>query len=211
MKNAIRYILMCLLAGLSGCATYQSLGEPVDDPAQKTALLRACRKPDTSKAVFRTVLRWPGREVSLIEVVKPTGRGGLSMVGMTDISTTLYSVQIDPNGQGRVLSKNLPFSNQWLLDNLVAELLIPWRGPSERCRLHRLPDQTLALVGETESSVGLFLFDEAGHWREYRRLRGHRVQVQAFIEWDAQTIPKVIRLDNRGAHYHAVRERVENE
>lgn len=211
MKNVTRAILMCLLCGSLGCATYQSLGEPVNDPAQRTALLQAYRKPDTSKAVFRTVLRWPGRELSFVEVVKPTEQGGISVVGVTDISTTLYSAQIDPNGRGHVVSKNLPFSNEWLLDNLVAELLIPWKGPPQTCRLHRLTDGSWTLVHEEDRSTGMFIFDAAGHWCQFRRLDGRRLVAQASLEWDGETIPKIVRIDNANAHYHAVRERVKSE
>jgi hypothetical protein len=211
VKDAILGISICLLSALSGCATYQSPGEPADDPAQRAALLQAYRRPDTSKAVFRTVIRWTGRELSLIEVVKPAGPGGVSVVGMTDIGTTLYAAQIDPNGRGRIVTRNLPFSDEWLLENLVAELLIPWKGPSQACRLYRLPDKTRALVDEEEHSTGMFVFDEAGHWCQFRRLHGHRLLSKAFLEWDGKPVPKVVRIDNVDRHYHAVRERVEAE
>jgi hypothetical protein len=209
VKSASRTILICLLSGLSGCATYQSMGEPVDDPAQRAALLQGYRKPDVSKVVFRTVIRWPGRELSLVEVVKPTEQGGMSIVGMTDISTTLFAVQVDPNGEGRVVTKNLPLSNEWLLDNLIADLLIPWQGPSPACQLRRLEDKTWTLVRQGQRTTDMFIFDEMGQWRQSRRLQGRRLLAQMSFEWDGNAVPKIVRIDNRSAYYEGVRERVE--
>jgi hypothetical protein len=204
----IKLILVCLSLGVGGCASPLSLGEPVNDAARRAALRQACRRPQVTEAVFRTLIRWPGREIALTEVVKVPPEGGFQVAGITDLGSTLYAVQVAPNGDGRVLSKSLPFSDRWLLDGLVAELLLPWQGPHEADQLYRQPDGTWALVHQTGDDTYIFVFDASGKWQEIRHLTRGRLRCRAFLEWDAEPVPKVIRVDNPGHHYRTVRERV---
>ena len=206
MRPAIRSILIGLLVGTSGCLSPQPLGEPVEDTAKRAALLKSYRPPEVQRVVYRTVLRSGGREISLAEVVKRSPEGGFSVAGVTDIGNTLYAVQIDPDGKGRVISKSLPFSDRWLLDHLVTELLIPWNGPPETSELYRLPDRGWALIHEEDRLTRVFVFDEMGNWTESRRLAGGRLQSRVSLEWDEGSTPNVMRVDNRDKHYHVVRE-----
>jgi len=199
---------MALFLGGSGCAYQQSFGEPIDDVARRAALLQAYPRPNVSQAVFRTLIRWGKREVSLTEVVKTSPDGGLSVAGVTDISSTLYAAQIDPNGRGHIINKSIPFSNRWLLDGLIAELLIPWNGPNETCRLHRQADNTWAFVCQEQRIARVFIFDGAGSWQQFHRVKGSRLLSRAFLEWDGQPIPKIMRVDNTAERYQVVRERV---
>jgi hypothetical protein len=208
VRSSIWLILVGLLLGGSGCAYQPSFGEPVDDDARRAALLRAYPRPEVSQVVFRTLIRWGKREVSLTEVVKASGDGGLAAAGVTDIGSTLYAARIDPNGQGRIISKSLPVSDPWLLDGLIAELLIPWNRPEGTCRLHRQADDAWALVCREQRITRVFLYDEAGHWRQFQRVKGSRVLSRTVLEWDDQPIPKIMRVDNATRHYHVVRERV---
>jgi hypothetical protein len=211
LKRAIHSILICLLVGASGCASYISLGEPIDDVSRQAALIEACPSPDLSKVVFRTVIQWPGREISLVEVVKAFPDGRLSVAGVTDIGNTLYAVQIDPDGKGQVVSKSLPFSDRWLLDGLVAELLVPWNGPNQSCQLYKQPDGTRTLIRTDKRFTRMFIFDGAGCWSECRLLSNHRLVSQVSAEWDGESIPKVMRVHNRDKGYQTVRERVTSE
>jgi hypothetical protein len=154
------------------------------------------------------VLRSGGREISLAEVVKKSPEGGFAVAGVTDIGNTLYAVQIDLDGKGRVISKSLPFSDRWLLDHLVTELLIPWNGPPETSEVYRLPDGGWALIHEENRLIHVFVFDETGNWTEFRRLAGGRLQSRTSLEWDEGSTPKVMRVDNRDKRYRVVRERV---
>ncbi len=208
MRSSTWLILMTLLLGGSGCAYERSFGEPVDDAARRAVLLQAYPRPDVSQAVFRTLIRWGKREVSLTEVVKAFPDGSLSIAGVTDIGSTLYAAQIDPNGRGQVINKALPFSDQWLLDGLVAELLIPWNGPTQACRLYTQANNAWALVCQEQRITRVFIFDGAGNWRQFQQRRGDRVLSQAFLEWDGQRIPRIMRVDSTARHYHIVRERV---
>ena len=208
MRSDAWLILMALFLGGSGCAYQQSFGEPIDDVARRAALLQAYPRPNVSQAVFRTLIRWGKREVSLTEVVKTSPDGGLSVAGVTDIGSTLYAAQIDPNGRGHIINKSLPFSNRWLLDGLIAELLIPWNGPNETCRLHRQADNTWAFVCQEQRITRVFIFDGAGSWQQFHRVKGSRLLSRAFLEWDGQPIPKIMRVDNTAEHYQVVRERV---
>ena len=193
---------------MGGCASHPSLGEPVNDAARQAALLQACRRPHVTEAVFRTLIRWPGREISLTEIVKVPPEGGFRAAGITDIGSTLYAVQVAPNGESRVLSKSLPFSDRWLLDGLVAELLIPWNRPREASQLYRQSDGTWALAHQAGDDIHIFLFDAGGNWQGVRRLSGGHLRYRAFLEWDGEPIPKVTRVDNPGNHHRTVRERV---
>lgn len=208
MTRAAWFILVGLLAATSGCAARQSLGEPVDNVARRAALLGAYQRPDVTKAVFRTLIRWGEREISLTEVVKPSPEGNLSVVGITDIGSTLYAAQIAPDGRGQVLSKSLPFSDRWLLEGLIADLLIPWNGPPETARLYRQPDGNWTLVCKERRTMRRFVFDAAGIWQRFDRLKGSRLLSRAIMEWDNAPLPRIIRIDNRAGHYHVVRERV---
>ncbi len=145
MRSDAWLILMALFLGGSGCAYQQSFGEPIDDVARRAALLQAYPRPNVSQAVFRTLIRWGKREVSLTEVVKASPDGGLSVAGITDIGSTLYAAQIDPNGRGHIINKSIPFSNRWLLDGLIAELLIPWNGPNENLPIAQTSRQHLGI------------------------------------------------------------------
>ncbi len=191
-----------------GCASNPSLGEPVNDAPRRAALLQACRRPHVTEAVFRTLIRWPGREISLTEIVKVPPEGGFRAAGITDIGSTLYAVQVAPNGESRVLSKSPPFSDRWLLDGLLTELLIPWKGPHEASQLHRQSDGDWALVHQVKDDIHIFVFDASGNWQRVRRLSGGHLRYRALLEWDAEPIPKIMRVDNPGNHYHTVRERV---
>jgi hypothetical protein len=208
LTNTVWPILIFLLIGICGCECHQPVGELVDDPERCAALLRGYQRPDARKVVFRTIVLWPGREVSLVEVVKVFPEGGFSVAGVTDIGNTLYAVRIDPGGQARVVSKSLPFSNQWLLEGLVAELLVPWNGPDEAGELYRLQEGTLALIGQEGRFTLVFVFDHAGRWQEFRRLSGCRLVSRTLLEWDGGTVPAVMRTDNFENRYHVVRERV---
>jgi hypothetical protein len=207
VKSAVLPILIGLLFGALGCASHPSLGVPVDDAARHAALLQACPRPHVSEAVYRTLICWPGREVSLTEVVKLSADGGFSVAGVTDIGSTLYAVQVAPNGPGRVLSKVLPFSDRWLLDGPVAELLLPWNGPDQACRLFR-QGKFWTLVREVGSETEVFTFDAEGRWQGFRYFSGGHPRCQAVLEWDAQPLPKRMQVDNPRHHYHVIRERV---
>ncbi len=206
MKHTACLIFICLLTGVSGCAGTSLVGKPIDDAARRAALLTAWRRPDVPKAIFRTVIRWGPRELSLVEIVKPNPEGGYSVAGITDVGNTLYAVQIDPAGAGRVLSKALPFSDRWLLEGPVAELLIPWSGPAETSRLHALPDGAWALVDENHRLTRMFVFDQTDIWRELRLFSGNRPLVRISLEWNGGSVPQTMRIDNRRRRYQAVRE-----
>jgi hypothetical protein len=208
LRSIVRFILLGLVVGGSGCASHLSLGEPVNDDARRAALLRACPRPDVPQAVFRTLIRWGSREVSLTEVVKVSAAGGLSVAGVTDIGSTLYAVRVDPDGRGHVLRQSLPFSDQWLLDSLIADLLVPWNRPKETCQLYKQAHRTWALVCPEQGITRVFLFDETGSWRRSLRLRGARLLSRISLEWDGQSLPRILRVDNLDKHYHLVRERV---
>lgn len=211
MRDMVRLILMGGLIGVSGCACHRPLGEVIDDPARRAALLQGYRRPQVRKQVFRTLIRWPGRELSLVEIVKALPEGGFSVAGVTDIGTTLYAARIDPNGTGRVVDKSLPFSDRWVLEGLVAELLLPWNGPHQGGELYALSDGGWALVYEEGRITGVFLFNQAGRWREFHRLSGCRLRAQTSLEWADGTVPTVMRVDNVEKHYHAVRESISSD
>jgi len=191
-----------------GCACPRSLGPVVDDPAQRALLLQAHQRPDVSRAVFQTVVRWPGRALSLTEIVKRHPDEGYSVVGVSDVGSTLYAVRIATDGQGEVVSKSLPFSDRWLLDGFVAELLVPWTGPDETSELHELSDGTTALAQEEGRLRHVYLFDASGQWVEFQRLSGCRLRCQMSLEWGEGDLPTTMRVENAQKHYRAVRENV---
>jgi len=131
----------------------------------------------------------------------------VSIAGITDIGSTLYAARIDAEGHGRVVSNSLPFSDRWLLEGLIAELLIPWNEPDETCRLYRRPDDTYVLACKERRTTHRFIFDGTGTYRQFHRLRGSRLLSRAILEWDDGTIPKTIRIDLPGRHYKVTRER----
>ena len=190
----------------------QNFGEPSDDSSRRTALLNGSKSPDANEVAFQTIIRWGGREISIVEVVKVFQAGGYSVVGVTDIGTTLYAAQIDKDGKGHVISNALPVSDRWLLENLVTELLIPWNGPGDTYRLYKLPEEKWAMVDEADNTATIFIFDEAGKWLEFRRTSGCRLRCRASFEWDQRRVPrrvpKVIRVENLDKHYSVVRESV---
>jgi hypothetical protein len=194
-----------------GCACPRSLGPVIDDPAQRASLLEASRRPDVSRAVFQTVVRWPGRALSLTEIVKRHPDEGYSVVGVSDVGSTLYAVRIAADGQGEVVSKSLPFSDRWLLDGFVAELLAPWTGPDETSELHELSDGTAALAQEKGRLRHVYLFDASGRWVGVQRLSGCRLRCQMSLEWGEGDVPTTIRVENAQKHYRAVRENVSTE
>jgi hypothetical protein len=180
----------------------------VNDASRRAALLQACRRPQVTEAVFRTLIRWPGREIALTEVVKVPPEGGFLIAGVTDLGSTLYAVQIAPNGEGRVLSKSLPFSDRWLLDGLVEELLIPWKGPRETSQLYRQSGGVWALAHQVGDDLYTFVFDASGNWQGIRRFSGGHPRYRASLEWDGKPVPKIVRVDNPDHHHRTVRERV---
>jgi hypothetical protein len=208
VRPVLWFILFGALAALSGCANAPSLGEPIRDLSRRTALLEAYHRPDVPKVIFRTLIRWGEREIALTEIVKTDPEGGAAVAGITDIGSTLYAAQVGPDGRGQVISNALPFSDQWLLDGLVAELLIPWHGPDQACQLHRQPGNAWALACQEDRITRLFVFDEAGHWQRLCRFSNSRLLSRTFLEWDGQSVPRIMRVDNPGKHYHVVRERV---
>jgi hypothetical protein len=144
----------------------------------------------------------------MTEIVKIPPEGGFLIAGIADIGSTLYAAQVGPTGEGRVLSKSLPFSDRWLLDSLVAELLIPWHGPREACQLHRQADGTWALTYNAGDNIHIFIFDTSGNWQEARRISGGRLRYRAAFQWDGEPIPRIMRVDNPSNRYRIVRERV---
>jgi hypothetical protein len=180
----------------------------VNDASRRAALLQACQPPHATEAVFRTLIHWPGRELPFTEIVKVPPEGGFLAAGITDLGSTLYAVRIAPDGESHVLSKALPFSDRELLDGLVAELLIPWKGPNEACRLYRQSDGTWSLTCQAGADLHLFVFDTSGNWQGVSRFSGGHLRCRASFEWDAESVPRKIRVDNPRGHYCTVRERV---
>ena len=207
MSRLIRSIPVLGLLVL-GCACPRPLGPAVDDPAQRALLLQACPRPDVSRAVFQTVVRWPGRALSLTEIVKRHPDEGYSVVGVSDVGSTLYAARVAANGQGEVISKSLPFSDRWLLEGFVAELLVPWTGPAETSELHELSEGATALAQEEGRLRRVYLFDAAGQWVGLQRRSGCRLRCQVSLEWGDGALPTTMRVENAQKHYRAVRERV---
>lgn len=202
-------ILICLLTGVSGCRCRQNFGEPSTDLSRRTALLNSYKSPEANEVYFRTLIRWGGREISLVEVVKVLPEGGFSVAGVTDIGKTLYSVRIDKDGKGHIISNALPVSDRWLMENLVTELLIPWNGLGDTCRLYALPkEERWAMVDEVGDTAKVFIFNEAGKWLEFRRTSGCHLRCRASLEWGERCVPKIVRVDNLDKHYHVVRESI---
>jgi hypothetical protein len=208
LRIAAGTILVCLLIGASGCMCRQNFGELSDDSSMRATLLNGSKPPEVSEVSFRTVIRWGGREISLVEVVKAFPEGNFSVAGVTDIGKTLYSVQIDSQGKGHVISKVLPVSDKWLLENLVTELLIPWKGPDETFQLYKQPDGKWALVNEAENTAKVFIFDETDNWLEFHRISDCRLRCKESFKWGQRHVPKMMRVENFDKHYNVVRESV---
>jgi hypothetical protein len=208
LRNCLGPFLLAGLIGLSGCAKPVSLGRLIHDPAHQAALTLRTHGVEVSKGVFRTVIYWGPRQMAFIEVVKKHAQGGLSIAAITDLGTTLYAVQIDPNGVSRVIRKSLPFSDQWLLDGLVAELLILWQRPPQPSHLRQLDPDHRALVHQEGRRTVMYVFDRADQWIEYQRLWRQRSHCRISLEWDNDPLPKVMRVHNPKKHYRVVRERV---
>jgi len=208
LRNCLRPFLLAGLIGLSGCAKPVSLGRLIHDPARQAVLMRKTHGADVSEGIFRTVISWGPRQMAFVEVVKNHAQGGLSVAAVTDLGTTLYAVQIDPNGASRVIRKSLPFSDQWLLDGLVAELLILWQRPPQPSHLHQLDLDHRALVHQAGHHTVMYVFDRDDQWIEYQRLWRQRCHSRISLEWDTDPLPKVMRVRNARKHYRVVRERV---
>jgi len=194
-----------------GCACPGKLGPAIDDPARRAQFLHACQPPDVSRAVFQTVVRWPGRELPLTEIVKRHPEGGYSVAGVSDVGSTLYAARVTAAGQGEIISKALPFSDRWLLDGFVAELLIPWIGPDEMSELRTLPDGTEVLAQGEGKLTRAYLFDASGQWVAVQRVSGCRVRCRISLEWDEGPLPATMRVENSQKHYRAIRENVSTE
>jgi hypothetical protein len=208
LRIAAGTILFCLLIGGSGCICRQNFGQPCDDSSKRAFLLSSSKPPEVNEVSFRTVIRWGGREIPLVEVVKVFPEGEFSVAGVSDIGKTLYSARIDGEGRGCVISNVLPVSNNWLLENLIAELLVPWNGPGAACKLYKLPDEQWALVDGSDQAAKVFIFDETGQWLEYRRISGCRLRCSISLEWGQKYIPKVMQVNNLDKHYKVIRESI---
>jgi hypothetical protein len=206
LRIVICTILFCLLICASGCVCRQNFGEPSDDLSRRAAFRNESKYPDVNEVTFRTIIHWGSREISVVEVVKVFKEEGFSVAAVTDIGTTLYSARIDKDRKGRIVRNALPVSSAWLLENLIAELLIPWNGPGDMCKLYKQPDGKWAMVDEADSTAKIFIFDEAGKWLEFQRISGCRVRCRVSFEWGQSRIPKVMRVDNFDKHYKLVRE-----
>ena len=207
MKYLTHFIPIFALA-VAGCAGPLALGPVVDDPARRTSLLRVCERSDPARAVFQTVVRWPGTALSLTEIVKHHPGGGYSVAGVADVGKTLYAARVRADGRGRIISKSLPFSDRWLLEGFVAELLVPWTQPDESSELHELADGTFALVQKEGRLNHVYLFDASERWVGYRRLSGTRLRYRVLLEWGEGPLPATMRVENVQKHYRAVRENV---
>ena len=207
MKPLIAIIPILSLV-VAGCAGPRALGPALDDPARRAALLRACERPDAARGVFQTVVRWPGRELSLTEIVKRHRDGGYSVAGISDVGSTLYAARVAADGRGEIVSKSLPFSDRWLLEGFVAELLVPWNRPDETSQLHEMAEGAFALVQTEDRLRHIYLFDAAGQWVGYQRLTGSRRRYEVSLEWGEGPLPTTMRVENSQRHYRAVRENV---
>jgi hypothetical protein len=197
------FLCLCLLAG---CAQVP-LGVPIDNPQLHQQLRGQIRVPDVNQVVFQTVVRWPGREVSLVEIVKEEPAGTLSVAGLSDIGNTVYTVRFNEAGDAEVLKNQLPLSNTWLVEGLVADLLVPWQHPFAFAELRRLDSGAWMLLQESETGQELFVFDEDRQWEQYGRLRGKRVLSQTVLYWDGETVPHKTTTENKRYHFRTVRER----
>lgn len=207
MKATAVPILMGL-AILSGCLGHTSPGAVVRDPVLKAELVQRIRQVHVTNAVFHTLIQWPGREVSLVEIVKVLDGGGLSVAGLTDMGNTLYAVHIPAQGRAEVLTRHLPLSEAWLVEGLMAGLLIPWRVPDDSAQVRQQPDGTWALSREQGRTTLSYLLDEAGQWHTVDCFSGSRRVSRTRVEWDGRGVP--VKMETQDVRYHfvAVRERV---
>ncbi len=210
MKNYLSLLWIVGLIGLSGCAQPVSMGRQIHDTAQQAALRLGIHSAEAPEGTFRTLVCWGSRQMSFVEIVKKHAEGGLSVAAVTDLGNTLYAIQVDPNGEASVIRKSLPFSDQWLLDGLVAELLILWHRPPENSHLHQLNPEHQALVFQEGRSAQMYVFDRVGRWIEYQRLWRRRPQCRVSLEWDndSNSLPRLMRVNNSRKHYRVVRERM---
>ncbi len=201
-------LLMLSVTGmlLTGCASVP-LGEVVEDPAQKARLLDAFPEPEVSKVVYHTVLHWPGRELSLVEVVKAQESGVLAVAGLTEMGNTLFTARAHRDGDVEILQNNLPLSDSWLISGPVAELLLPWRGPAARAVLRRVDDGTWRLWQEETAGDRLYVLGQDGAWEGVMLLSGSRLRSRSTFEWDGQPIPLRTHTTHHKHHYRSVRER----
>lgn len=205
---SVRTVLLLSVTGtlLTGCASVP-LGEVVEDPAQKAHLLETFPEPQVSKVVYHTVLHWPGRELSLVEVVKAKDAGVLAVAGLTEMGNTLYTARAHRDGDVEILQNNLPLSDGWLTSGPVAELLLPWRGPTASSVLRRADDGTWRLWQEETAGDRLYTLGQDGTWEGVLLLSGTRLRSRSTFEWDDQPIPLRTHTTHHKHHYRSVRER----
>jgi hypothetical protein len=154
------------------------------------------------------VVHWSGRALSLTEIVKRHSDGGYSVVGIADVGKTLYAARVAADYSGEIISKSLPFSDRWLLEGFVSELLVPWTAPDGTSDLHELADGTYALVQNDDRLRHVYLFDDSGQWVEYWLFLGARMRFKVSMEWGEGTVPTTMRIENSQGHYRVVREKV---
>jgi len=118
-----------------------------------------------------------------------------------DIGSTLYAAQVGRTVAG-VISNSLPFSDQWLLDGLVAELLVPGMDPTD-LPTAQTTRQCLVLACKraashvSSSSMRL----ETGSSSTDSQVS---LLSRTFLDWDGEPSKDHAR-DNSGKNYHAVR------
>jgi len=184
----------------------RDFGRLSDDSAKLKALLDSSKSPQVSESSFQTILRWGGREISFVEVVKMFPQDGFSVVAVSDIGKTLYSARIDKTGGGKIISNVLPVSDKFILENLIAELLVLWDVPDENSRLYVQPDGKWALVSDIGKTVKVYIFDDAGNWLEFRRISSCWLKCKESFEWKQNRVLKLMRVENYDKHYKITRE-----
>jgi len=206
MRGRAFFLLSVFGAFFSGCAAVP-LGEVVEDPVRKVRLLDTFPDPNVSKVIYHTVLHWPGRELSLVEVVKAEASGSLAVAGLTEMGNTLYTARADRNGEVKILQNNLPLSDGWLTSGPVAELMLPWRGPTTEALLRRAADGSWRLWQEDPSGDRLYILGPEHSWDEVQLLSGRKLRSRTTFEWDAESVPLRLRTTHHKHHYKALRER----
>jgi hypothetical protein len=206
MSSRAVFLLTVVGVLLSGCAGVP-LGEVVEDPARKARLLDTFPDPNVSKVIYHTVLHWPGRELSLVEVVKAEASGSLAVAGLTEMGNTLYTARADRAGDVKILQNNLPLSDGWLTNGPVAELMLPWRRPTADAVLRRAGDGSWRLWQEDPAGDRLYILGPEHAWNEVQLLSGRRLRSRTTLEWDTESVPLRLRTTHHRHHYQALRER----
>ena len=197
---------MIVLSCLGGCAQIP-LGQAINHPEQKERLLDQSHPPHVTQVVFHTVLQWPGRALSLTEIVKVEDTGVMSVVGLSDMGQTLYAIRLPGHNEAELLKKNLPFSDSWLLEGLVPGLVTPWQRPLAHAELGRLADGSWRLLQDSPGGRTMFVFDMEGRRSQVLMLSGKRLVSRTTMEWDRQAVPLRMITENKRHHYRAIRER----